>query len=53
MAKKENRFVITLRSTESPDTYTTTKSKKNTPKRLELKKYDRVLRKHVLFRETK
>ena len=53
MAKKENRFVITLRSTESSDVYTTSKSKKNTPGRLELKKYDRVLRRHVTFRESK
>ncbi len=53
MAKKENRFVITMRSTESSTTYTTTKNKKNTTGRLELKKYDKKLRKHVLFREAK
>jgi large subunit ribosomal protein L33 len=53
MAKKENRFVVTLRSTESADTYTTSKNKKNTPGRLELKKYDPVLRRHVIYRESK
>ncbi len=53
MAKKENRIVITLRSTESAHTYTTTKNKTKTPGRLELKKYDPVLRRHVLYRESK
>ena len=52
MAKKENRFVITLRS-ESGETYTTSKNKKNTTGRLELRKYDSILRRHVIFRETK
>ncbi|RME35587.1 MAG: 50S ribosomal protein L33 [Gammaproteobacteria bacterium] len=33
--------------------YTTTKNKRNTPDKLELKKYDPVVRKHVPFREAK
>ncbi|RMD69623.1 MAG: 50S ribosomal protein L33 [Gammaproteobacteria bacterium] len=33
--------------------YTTTKNKRNTPDKLELKKYDPVVRKHVIFREAK
>jgi large subunit ribosomal protein L33 len=33
--------------------YTTTKNKRTTPEKLELKKYDRVARKHVPFKETK
>lgn len=33
--------------------YYTTKSTQNTPDKLSLKKYDPVLRKHVLFVETK
>lgn len=33
--------------------YTTTKNKKNTPGKMELKKYDPKARKHVLFKETK
>ena len=33
--------------------YTTTKNKKNTPQKLTFKKYDPVVRKHVLFKETK
>nr|WP_286292644.1 50S ribosomal protein L33 [Methylomarinovum sp. IN45] len=33
--------------------YTTTKNKRNTPDKLEFKKYDPVVRKHVIFREAK
>ena len=33
--------------------YTTDKNKKNTPDKLEFKKYDPVVRKHVIFREAK
>ncbi|NLO81179.1 MAG: 50S ribosomal protein L33 [Xanthomonadaceae bacterium] len=33
--------------------YTTTKNKKNTPDKLEFKKYDPVVRKHVIYREAK
>lgn len=53
MAKKGNRMHIKLRSTESGHIYITYKSRRNDPQRLELKKYDPLLRKHVLYRETK
>jgi len=33
--------------------YTTTKNKRNTTSKLELKKYDPVVRKHVLYKEEK
>ena len=33
--------------------YTTTKNKRTTPGKLELKKYDPVVRKHVLYKESK
>lgn len=33
--------------------YTTTKNKRNTTKKLEIKKYDPVVRKHVVFKESK
>ncbi len=33
--------------------YTTTKNKRNTTKKIELKKYDPVLRKHVVYKEHK
>lgn len=33
--------------------YTTTKNKKNTPGKMEMKKFDPVVRKHVLYKEAK
>ena len=53
MAKKGQRIVVKFRSTESGHMYITSKSRRNDPQRLELKKYDPFVRKHVLYRETK
>lgn len=53
MAKSGNRTIVKLKSTESPYCYTTTKNKSSTPGKLELRKYDPVVQRHVLFRETK
>ena len=53
MAKKENRHIIKLKSTESSHIYSTYKNKKNTTGRIELKKYDPVVRKHVIYKEEK
>ena len=53
MAKKGSRIVVKLRSTESGHTYITMKNRRNTQARLELKKYDPIVRKHVLYKETK
>lgn len=55
MAKRDDiRPVITLRSTEGTGaSYTTRKNRRNTTGRIELKKYDPVLRRHVIFRETR
>ncbi len=33
--------------------YTTTKNKKNTPQKLEFRKFDPVVRKHVMYKEAK
>ncbi|MDT0619758.1 MULTISPECIES: 50S ribosomal protein L33 [Spectribacter] len=33
--------------------YTTYKNKRNTPDKIEMKKYDPVVRKHVIFKEGK
>ena len=33
--------------------YTTTKNKKNTPEKMEIKKFDPVVRKHVVYKEAK
>lgn len=62
MAKKKNvaRQTITLECTEQREAgvpgmsrYTTQKNKKNTPKRIELKKYNPYLRKVTVHREVK
>ena len=53
MAKKGARVLIKMRSTKSPYTYMTTKNKQNHPDRLELRKYDPVVRRHVSFKETR
>ena len=52
-SKKGNRIVIKLRSTESGHMYITMKNRKNDPNRLELRRYDPTLRRHVPYRETK
>lgn len=60
MAKKNvARQVIHLECTEArglgetPSRYTTMKNKKNTPARLELRKYNRFLRRVTVHREIK
>ena len=59
MAKKGNRVIVTLECTEAreigatPSRYTTMKNKKNTPSRIELKKYNPFLRRHTVHRELK
>ena len=48
------RDLIHLQCTECKrKNYTTTKNKKTTPGKLEMKKYDPVARKHVDYKETK
>lgn len=62
MAKKKGigRMIVTLECTEQKGSgvpgmsrYTTQKNKKNTPGRLELKKYNRFLKRHTVHREIK
>lgn len=53
MGKTGVRIHIKLRSTESSHQYYSQKSKRNTPDRIELKKYDPTLRRHVIYKETK
>lgn len=50
-----DRVQVILECTEEPGTsrYYTTKNRKNTSDRLELKKYNPVLQKHTLHREKK
>ena len=52
MAKSDKRPVIKLKSTAGTGyTYSTRKNKTNTSERIELKKYDPVIRQHVIFKE--
>ncbi|PPC92189.1 MAG: 50S ribosomal protein L33 [Methylobacter sp.] len=48
------RDKIKLVSTEGTGHfYTTTKNKKNMPEKMEIKKFDPVVRKHVMYKEAK
>lgn len=60
MAKKGNRVQVILECTEQKETgvagmsrYITTKNKKNTTERLELKKYNPFLKKYTVHKEIK
>lgn len=53
MAKKAVRVHVKLRSTESTHVYHTTKNKTTMSGRMEMKKYDPISRKHVLYKEEK
>ena len=53
MAKKGPRVIVKMRSTESSHMYLTEKNRRNDTGRLELRKYDPLVRKHVIYRETK
>lgn len=60
MAKKGNRVQVILECTEgrAADTpgvsrYVTIKNRKNTPGRIELKKYSKFLKRHTIHREVK
>lgn len=60
MAKKGNRIQVILECTEHKNSgmsgmsrYITTKNRKNTPERIELKKYNPVLKKYTIHKEIK
>lgn len=60
MAKKGNRIQVILECTEHKTTgqagtsrYITTKNRKNTTERLELKKYNPILKKYTVHKEIK
>ncbi len=54
MAKKGVREKIRLVSSAGTGHfYTTDKNKRSTPDKLEFKKYDPVVRKHVMYKESK
>ena len=51
--KADIRTHVKFKSSESPHCYYLSKNKRNTPDRLELKKYDPVVRRHVVYKEEK
>ncbi|MDB9980207.1 MAG: large subunit ribosomal protein L33 [Ulvibacter sp.] len=60
MAKRGNRVQVILECTEHKETgkagtsrYITTKNKKNTPDRMELKKFNPILKKMTVHKEIK
>ena len=60
MAKKGNRVQVILECTEHKDSgkagtsrYITTKNKKNSPERIELKKFNPILKKMTIHKEIK
>ncbi|MBZ2279236.1 MAG: 50S ribosomal protein L33 [Buchnera aphidicola] len=53
MAKKNREKIKMISSAGTGHYYTTTKNKRKTPDKLVLKKYDPVIRKHVVYNEGK
>jgi large subunit ribosomal protein L33 len=53
MAKAIREKIKLVSSAGTGHYYTTTKNKRTTPDKLELKKYDPVVRKHVAYKEAK
>jgi large subunit ribosomal protein L33 len=53
MAHSGARVKIKLSSTGSSYTYHTTRNRRNDPQRLEIRKYDPFLKRHVVFKEEK
>lgn len=53
MAKAAREKIKLVSSAGTGHYYTTTKNRRTTPEKLELKKYDPVVRKHVAYKESK
>ncbi|MGB1579898.1 MAG: 50S ribosomal protein L33 [Nevskiales bacterium] len=53
MAKAARDKIKLVSTADTGFYYTTTKNKRNTPDKFEFKKYDPVVRKHVVFKEAK
>ena len=53
MAKSARDKIKLVSSAGTGHFYTTTKNKKNTPGKMEMKKYDPRVRKHVMYKEAK
>ena len=52
MAKAQDNL-IQLKNKETGEVYWTSKNKKLVTRKIELKKYSKKLRKHIMFKETK
>jgi large subunit ribosomal protein L33 len=53
MAKIANRTIVNMKIRESGHMFYTEKYRRNDTARLELMKYDPLVRKHVIYREAK
>ncbi|QJC29681.1 50S ribosomal protein L33 [Enterobacteriaceae endosymbiont of Plateumaris pusilla] len=53
MAKKSRNIIKLISSAGTGHFYTTTKNKKSNSKKLELKKFDPIIRKHIIYKESK
>ena len=53
MAKAIREKIRLVSSAGTGHFYTTTKNKRNTPDKIEIKKFDPVVRKHVIYKEAK
>ena len=53
MAKRARDKIKLVSSAGTGHYYPTTKNKKNTPDKLQFRKYDPVVRKHVVYKEAK
>ncbi len=53
MAKAIREKIRLVSSAGTGHFYTTTKNKRNTPDKIEIKKFDPVVRKHVVYKEAK
>jgi len=53
MAKGAREKIRLVSSAGTGHFYTTTKNKRNMPEKMEIKKFDPVVRQHVLYKEAK
>tara|TARA_R110000787_G_scaffold8220_4_gene27469 strand:+ start:110897 stop:111064 length:168 start_codon:yes stop_codon:yes gene_type:complete len=53
MAKSNRDKVKLVSSAGTGHYYTTTKNKRNMPEKMEMKKFDPVVRQHVMYKEAK
>jgi large subunit ribosomal protein L33 len=53
MAKAARDKIKLVSSANTGHYYTTTKNKRNMPDKMQMKKYDPVVRKHVIYKEAK